>query len=111
MAVSALHRTLLDTPAPILAVHLTRVDLSVFGILNLSQDPNESEEFNLSRLTDPLDPSFKSDLMERYLCLRTLLVVTILAASNLVESARVLSKWIRIADETGHRLKNYFGRA
>ena len=102
MAVSAVHRTLVDTPAPILAVHLTRVDLSAFGLLT----KGEVEPDFGGRLTDP---TFHSDLLERYLCLRTLLVVTILAASNLNESARVLSKWIRVADEAGHRLKNYFG--
>ena len=32
MALSSVHRTLIDTPAPILALHLTQVDLDLFGL-------------------------------------------------------------------------------
>jgi len=114
MAVSAVHRTLVDTPAPILAVHLTRVDLWVFGILrkNILEESvpkHVKKRHPLYKLTDPMDKSFQNDLLDRYLCLRTMVVISILAASNLVESCRVLSKWIRIADETGQRLKNFYG--
>ena len=56
-----------------------------------------------------LHRQFGQDVLERYLCLRTFVVVTILAASNISESARVLAKWVRVADETFKRLKNYFG--
>ena len=37
MAVSAVHRTLVDTPANILAIHLTYLDLRFFGLLMPSQ--------------------------------------------------------------------------
>jgi hypothetical protein len=49
------------------------------------------------------------DLLDRYLCLRTLVEVTALAASNISESARIVAKWIRVSDEARVRLGNYFG--
>lgn len=102
MAVSLVHRTLVDTPAPILAVHLARVDLGLLGLF-----PSSDNENHLKRLGN--DAQWNCDMLERYFCMRTFVLVTILAASNISESARVLAKWIRVADETYKRLKNYFG--
>ena len=52
MAVSAVHRTLVETPAPILAVHLTQIDLRLFG-LNCSEKSRKKK--NLWLLTDPFN--------------------------------------------------------
>ena len=108
LAVSAVHRTLVDTPAPILAVHLTKVDLWLFGLLD-QEEATIIGKGNLWLLCEPFNTRFGTDILERYMCLRTLVVVTVLAASNIVESARVLAKWVRVADELNKRLKNYFG--
>ena len=111
LAVSAVHRTLVNTPAPILAVHLTKVDLWLFGLLDrdASAKSDGGDEGNLWLLSEPFCRRFGIDVLERHLCLRTLVVVSILAASNIGESARVLAKWVRVADELYKRLKNYFG--
>lgn len=102
MAVSLVHRTLVETPAPILAVHLARVDLGLLGLFPKGKN-------HLQRLANAHDIQWNTDMVERYFCMRTLVLVTILAASNISESARVLAKWIRVADETYKRLKNYYG--
>lgn len=108
MAVSAVHRTLVDTPAPILAVHLTQVDLCIFGLRRpLSGEAGKWCDFKL--LARPDGRRFRLDVLERYKSFRTFVEVTILAASNLIESTRVVIQWIRIAEEARRRLGNYFG--
>ena len=106
MAVSAVHRTIVDTEARILAVHLTYLDLSFFGLLTKD---NLAGGGDLKRLSDPDTWRFRLDIVERFLCLRTFVEVTVLAASNLRESARVLCKWIQVAEEAERRLRNLFG--
>lgn len=105
LAVSAVHRTLVDTPAPTLAVHLTLVDMCLLGL----QEQGNLKKGSLWLLTEPLDERYAIDILERYLCMKTLVIVTILAASNISESAKILAKWVRLADELERRLKNYFG--
>ena len=117
MAVSAVHRTLVDTPAPLLAVHLTYLDLCFFGLLGHTSSANGKGRLHhprpaphrpgdLKRLSESW--RYRLDTLERFLCLRTLVEMSILAASNLSESTRVLCKWIRVAEETERRLKNLF---
>ncbi len=115
MAVSTVHRTLVDTPAPLLAVHLTYLDLCFFGLLHASDGKGRlhrqapHRQGDLKRLSDPNSWRYRLDTLERFLCLRTFVEMSILAASNLRESTRVLCKWIKVAEETDRRLKNLFG--
>ena len=62
----------------------------------------------MKRLSDPNSWRFRIDVLERFLCLRTFVQVSVLAASNLRESCRVLCKWIKVAEEVDRRLKNLF---
>ena len=62
----------------------------------------------MKRLSDPNSWRFRLDILERFLCLRTFVQVSILAASNLRESCRVLCKWINVAEEIERRLKDLF---
>ena len=114
MALSSVHRTLIDTPAPLLALHLTQVDLDLFGLgsplppssLTTSCAAN-STTGSLKKLTIP--NQFHIDIIDRYICLRTFVEVTVLAASNIGASAKVVAQWVRVAQETRKRLRNYFG--
>ena len=110
MAVSAVHRTLVDTPAPLLAVHLTYLDLCFFGLVDsCGSGPHQHRQGDFQRLSEPHHWRYRLDTLERFLCLRTFVEMSILAASNLRESARVLCQWIKVAEETDRRLKNLFG--
>ena len=93
----------METSAPILAVHLTQIDLSLFGL-------GKNQTMSGGNFRSLLTPSqFHFDVLDRYKCIKTFVEVTILAASNLTASAKVLAKWVRVADETKKRLRNYFG--
>ena len=118
MALSSVHRTLIDTPAPILALHLTQVDLDLFGLgrgrttpppssLTTTTSAAANAGGSLKKLTIP--NQFHLDILDRYICLRTFVEVTVLAASNIGASAKVVAQWIRVAQETRKRLRNYFG--
>ena len=63
---------------------------------NLDQDDCEQNEF-------------LSDVLERSMCLKTFVMVTIFTAMNVKESAKVCSKWIRIATHLKTKLGNLFG--
>lgn len=108
LALNSIHRTLLDTPAPILAVHMTQMDLSLFGLGSIKKSSNKRPAGRyLHALTSPTQ--FHLDVLDRFLCLRTFVEVSVLAASNLGASAKVVAKWVRVAEETRKRLRNYFG--
>ncbi len=115
MAISNVLRALIETPAPLLAVHMTQLDLGLFGLRKASGEDNNEEIHNyqprgsLKLLHQVQGSRFRQDVMERFHSLRTFVEVSILAATNLGESAAVMAKWIRVAEESRLRLGNHLG--
>ena len=109
-AISATHHILLNTPSSILALHLTKVDSNLFFLPTFENVRMDS----LTRPTENIDKNceqnvFLSDVLERSMCLKTFVIVTIFTAMNIKESAKICSKWIRISLHLKQKLGNLFG--
>ena len=107
-AISATQNILLSTPSSILALHLTQLDSDMLL-------PSTNELQGLGLLTcdeediQEIRSTFISNVLERCVCLKTFVAVTILTAMNVKESARMCSKWIQIATHLKRKLGNQFG--
>ena len=112
-AISATLHLLLNTPSNILAFHLTKIDYNLFFPSSHSLDGRESGLFMSSGFRNGVDDKhlqiFLSDVLERSVCLKKFVIVTICTAKNIKESARICSKWIRIATHLIQKLGNLFG--
>jgi hypothetical protein len=112
-AISATLHLLLNTPSNILAFHLTKIDYNLFFPSSHSLDGGESGLFMSSRFRNGVEDQdlqiFLSDVLERSVCLKKFVIVTICTAKNIKESARICSKWIRIATHLIQKLGNLFG--
>ena len=112
-AISATLHLLLNTPSNILAFHLTKIDYNLFFPSSHSRDGGESGLFMSSRFHNGVDDQdlqiFLSDVLERSVCLKKFVIVTICTAKNIKESSRICSKWIRIATHLIQKLGNLFG--
>ena len=110
-AINATKHILLTTSSSILALHLTKVDTNMLlsttnaskGLLILVEDKDDIQPKEEAR------NNFISNILERCVCLKTFVVVTILTAMNVEESAKLFSKWIEIAFHLKQKLGNYFG--
>ena len=107
-AISATQHILLSTPSSILALHMTKLDSDMLlpstnelkGLGLLTSDETDIEEIR---------NAFILNVLERCVCLKTFVAVTILTAMNVRESARMCSKWIQIATHLKQKLGNHFG--
>ena len=112
-AISATLHLLLNTPSNILAFHLTKIDYNLFYPPSHGRDDRESGLFLSSRFRNGVDDqdlqTFLSDVLERSVCLKKFVIVTICTAKNIKESARICSKWIRIATHLIQKLGSLFG--
>ena len=110
-AISATHHILLNTPSSILALHLTKVDSNLFFLPTFKNNRMELLRRPMENLDqdDCEQNEFLSDVLERSMCLKTFVIVTIFTAMNVKESAKVCSKWIRIATHLKTKLGNLFG--
>ena len=118
-AISATHQILANTQSSILAIHLTKVDCNLFfsstfkmnklAMLKcqseLKKHPDDDDEVD----DDEVRKNFLADVLERCACLKTFVVVTILTAMNVAESAKICSKWIQVALQLKQKIGNLFG--
>ena len=96
VAISLAHSTLLETPLSILALHLTKVDHELFF----------GQEYQSVFSVD--EEHFQMDVLERSVCLRTFVIVSILATMHSAEASKLLARWISIAEESRTRCGNEF---
>ncbi|XP_073987360.1 breast cancer anti-estrogen resistance protein 3 homolog isoform X2 [Rhodnius prolixus] len=109
-ALKGIRTMLQDNGSRIIANHLTRADLELIIDKNtaLSQQViGVTSGLELCALT--FGHQMRLDLIERTICLKLLVAVTILTCNADSERAETLNKWIQVAIDTKTALGNLFG--
>ncbi len=101
-AVGKVNSLVVGTDVRTLAAHLAKTDQDVLSIrLDRVYDddlPDVKSGLHLLTLVDGW--RLREDVMERCLCLRIFVLVTLFTATNWDQSVRTLAKWIRVAGLT-----------
>ncbi|XP_014294777.1 breast cancer anti-estrogen resistance protein 3 homolog isoform X2 [Halyomorpha halys] len=106
-ALKGVRSLLQDNGSRVIANHLTRADLDLIlepretGVLGVSS--------GLELVALPFGHQMRLDLIERTICLKLLVAVTILTCNADSERAETLNKWIQVAIDTKTALGNLFG--
>ncbi|XP_024080706.1 breast cancer anti-estrogen resistance protein 3 isoform X1 [Cimex lectularius] len=108
-ALKAVRVLLQDNGSRIIANHLTKVDLEL--IINKNNIWGDLIGFSsgLELCSLPFGRQMRKDLIERTMCLKLLVAVTILTCNADSERAETLNKWIEVAIDTKTALGNLFG--
>ncbi|CAH0557410.1 unnamed protein product [Brassicogethes aeneus] len=104
--------TLKESGSRIIANHLTKTDLD---LIFSKDEPNcgptvKTKKINGIELCSvPHGQQFRMDLIERTICLKLLVAITILTCNDIEDRTETLNKWIEIAIDTKTALGNLFG--
>ncbi|KAL1123791.1 hypothetical protein AAG570_001564 [Ranatra chinensis] len=102
-----------DTGSRILANHLTRMDLELTLGVERCRSWDDDVRLGVGSCIElaalPFGHQMRLDLIERTICLKLLVAVTILTCQVESERAETLNKWIQVAIDTKTALGNLFG--
>ncbi|XP_019877057.1 breast cancer anti-estrogen resistance protein 3 homolog isoform X2 [Aethina tumida] len=111
-ALRRIKMTLKESGSRILANHLTRTDLDlIFSKEEFNWGPQITTKTcnGIDLCCLPHGHQFRIDLIERTICLKLLVAITILTCTDTTERTETLNKWIEIAIDTKTALGNLFG--
>ncbi|KAF6215240.1 hypothetical protein GE061_009992 [Apolygus lucorum] len=109
-ALKGIRTMLQDHGSRIIANHLTRADLElIIDQNNFGLDETIGYSCGLELCSLPFGKQMRLDLIERTICLKLLVAVTILTCNADSERAETLNKWIQVAIDTKTALGNLFG--
>lgn len=106
-ALKGVRSLLQDNGSRVIANHLTRADLDL--ILETRETGVLGASSGLELVALPFGHQMRLDLIERTICLKLLVAVTILTCNADSERAETLNKWIQVAIDTKTALGNLFG--
>ncbi|TRY63028.1 hypothetical protein TCAL_04284, partial [Tigriopus californicus] len=108
-AITEAHRILLSTSPDDLALHLTHLDMELLSIRLDHEYADLPEITSGLHLITLVDGKFlREDVVERALCLRIFVLVSIFTSSNWTQSVRTLAQWIEVAEYCLDALGNHF---
>ncbi|XP_025112402.1 breast cancer anti-estrogen resistance protein 3-like isoform X4 [Pomacea canaliculata] len=98
---------LLSSNAKAIAGHLTKVDFDILRVLD-EDDFGVGVTSGLELLTLPQGEQLRSDIIERWECLKLFVMTTIMTCNSVSERAHMLSQWIQTAGELWSTKGNMF---
>lgn len=108
-AITEAHRILLSTNPEDLAFHMTHLDMELLSIRLDHEYADLPEITSGLHLITLVDGKFlREDVIERALCLRIFVLVSIFTSTNWTQSVRTLAQWIEVAEHCLDTLGNHF---
>ncbi|XP_074654999.1 breast cancer anti-estrogen resistance protein 3 homolog [Tubulanus polymorphus] len=105
-ALVRLKMALQSRPAKVFAEHLTKYDLELMKVTG-EHDLGLGVTSGLELITLPQGRQLRLDVLERCVCLKLVVAVSILTTRELTDRVQVLHQWIQVATELKSSLGNY----